>query len=91
MEAGLNLVEKPLVFVTCPRHVLASCFDKTLMFFLVSSVGCMVFFFFKKKEKKEGEFDAWFLLNFFQLSHVYLSVLTVLCALIKYTFIWLSF
>jgi hypothetical protein len=31
-----------------------------------------------------GECDARFLLKRFQLSHVYLSVLIVLCALIKY-------
>jgi hypothetical protein len=36
-----------------------------------------------------GEFDARFLLKRFQLSHVYLSVLTVLCALIKYMLVFL--
>jgi hypothetical protein len=54
MEAGLNLLEKPVVFVTCPRHVFDSCSDKTLLFLLVSSVGCMNFFY----KKKLGEFGA---------------------------------
>jgi hypothetical protein len=36
--------EKSLVFVTCPRHVFDSCSDTTLLFLLVSSVGCMILF-----------------------------------------------
>lgn len=50
MEAGLNLLEKPLVFVTCPRHVFNSCSNKTLLFLLVSFMGCMIFFFFINKK-----------------------------------------
>jgi len=57
MEAGLNLLEKPLVFVTCPRHVPASCLDQTLLFFYFFSVVFIIFFFFffKKKKKKKKE------------------------------------
>jgi hypothetical protein len=90
MEAVLNLSEKPLVFVTCPKHVLVSCLDKTIRFFFVSSVSCMIVVT-KLKKKKKKEFVTMFLPKKFQLSHVFLSVLTILCALIKYTFIWLSF
>jgi hypothetical protein len=87
MGAGLNLFEKPLVFVTCPRHVFISCSNKTFLILSVSSMGCMICVSIKKKGGVV-EFDARFMLKSFQLSHVFLSVLTVLCALIKYTFIW---
>jgi hypothetical protein len=54
MEAVLNLSEKPLVFVTCPKHVLVSCLDKTIRFFFVSSVSCMIVVTKLKKKKKKG-------------------------------------
>jgi hypothetical protein len=92
MEAGLNLLENPLVFVACPRHVSASCSDQTLPFFLVFSVGCMIFLFlFFNNKKKLGGFNARFLLKVFSYL-MYISLFRqVLSALINYTFIWLRF
>jgi hypothetical protein len=90
MESDLSLLEKLLVFVTYARQVFDSCSDKTLLFLLVSSVGCMIFFI-RKKIYIWGNLVQGFCYNIFQLSHVYSSVLTVHCALIKYTFIWLNF
>jgi hypothetical protein len=48
------------------------------------------YFFFKKKREGGGGLDASFLLKFSTISHICLSILIVLCALIEYAFI-LSF
>jgi hypothetical protein len=84
MEAGLNLLEKPLVFLTFPRHVFDSCSDKTLLFLLVSSVGCMIFFKKinnKKNFKKNlGEFGARVLLqHLLAISCLFICVNSSLC------------
>jgi hypothetical protein len=69
MEAGLNLLENPLVFVTCPRHVFDSCLDKTLLFLLVSSVGCMIIYL----KKKMGEWcKGYATTSFSYLMYIYL-------------------
>jgi hypothetical protein len=79
MEAGLNLFEKPLVFVTCPRHVFVSCSDKTHLFLLVSSVGCMIFYFLFLK-KIWGKFGARVLLQcLLSISCIFIGVDSSLC------------
>jgi len=76
MEASLNLLEKPLVFVTCPRHFFYSCSDTSLLFLLVSSVGCMIFF----NKKKNWKFGARVLLQHLSaISCIFICVDSSLC------------
>jgi hypothetical protein len=59
-------------------HVFDSCSDKTLLFLLVSSVGCMIFFI-KKKINNLGEFVARVLLHLLAISCIFICVDSSLC------------